>query len=156
MRELIAKYCSTLKLGSRIVQNYPDIQAQTHEEFLAKLLAMEVEARERNRKNLLLKQAQFDVIKTFGNYRFEKMSIPNSIDIETLKNTSFIDKKENLILYGPVGLGKTHLATAIGVKPATRADMSDFQDGVRINQLLDAKADCSLKRFLKQLDKAGS
>ena len=58
MRELIDEYCRALKLGSRIVQNYVHIQAETHEEFLAKLLSMELEARERNRKNLLLKQAQ--------------------------------------------------------------------------------------------------
>jgi len=155
MYELIAKYCSTLKLGSRIVQNYKDIQAQTHEEFLAKLLAMEVEARERNRKNHMLKQARFDVIKTFGNYRFEKMSIPNSIDIETLRNASFIDKKENLILYGPVGLGKTHLATAIGVEACNQGKhVRFFRTASLVNQLLEAKADGSLKRFLKQLDKA--
>lgn len=155
MHELIAKYCNTLKLGSRIAQNYKDIQAQTHEEFLAKLLALEVEVRERNRRNHMLKQARFDVIKTFGNYRFEKMSIPNSIDIETLRNASFIDKKENLILYGPVGLGKTHLATAIGVEACNQGrHVRFFRTASLVNQLLDAKADGSLKRFLKQLDKA--
>ncbi len=84
MHELIATYCNTLKLGARIAKNYAQIQAETHEEFLAKLLAMEIEAREFNRKNTLLKQAQFDVLKTFGDFRFEKMSIPNTIDVEAL------------------------------------------------------------------------
>ncbi|NLP14180.1 MAG: ATP-binding protein [Clostridium sp.] len=154
MRELIAKHCKALKLGSRIVQNYKNIQAQTHEEFLEKLLAMEVEARERNRINHLLKQARFDVIKTFGNYRFEKMTIPSSIDIETLKNASFIDRKENLILYGPVGLGKTHLATAIGVEACNQGrHVRFFRTAALVNQLMDAKAEGNLKRFLKQLDR---
>lgn len=154
MRELIDEYCRALKLGSRIVQNYAHIQAETHEEFLTKLLSMELEARERNRKNLLLKQAQFEVIKTFGDYRFEKMSIPGSIDIETLRNASFIDRKENLILYGPVGLGKTHLATAIGVEACNQGrHVRFFRTASLVNQLLDAKADGSIKRFLKQLDK---
>ena len=85
MHELIAAYCNTLKLGSRIAKNYSQIEAETHEEFLAKLLAMEIEARELNRKNALLKQAQFDVLKTFGDFRFEKMSIPNTIDVEAIK-----------------------------------------------------------------------
>jgi len=154
MRELIAKHCKALKLGSRIVQNYKNIQAQTHEEFLEKLMAMEVEARERNRINHLLKQARFDVIKTFGNYRFEKMTIPSSIDIETLKNASFIDRKENLILYGPVGLGKTHLATAIGVEACNKGrHVRFFRTAALVNQLMDAKAEGNLKRFLKQLDR---
>ena len=41
--------------------------------------------------------------------------MPKTIDIEELKSVDFINRKENLILYGPVGTGKTHLATAIGV-----------------------------------------
>ena len=155
MRELIATYCNTLKLGARIAKNYSQIEAETHEEFLAKLLAMEIEARELNRKNALLKQAQFDVMKTFGNFRFEKMSIPSTIDVEALKTASFIDKKENLILYGSVGLGKTHLATAIGVEACNRGKrVRFFRTSSLVNQLLDAKAEGSLKRFFKQLNKA--
>jgi len=125
MHELIAAYCNTLKLGSRIAKNYSQIEAETHEEFLAKLLAMEIEARELNRKNALLKQAQFDVLKTFGDFRFEKMSIPNTIDVEAIKTASFVDKKENLILYGSVGLGKTHLATAMGVEACNRVSVKE-------------------------------
>ncbi len=155
MRELIAGYCNTLKLGSRIVQNYSQIEADTHEAFLAKLLAMEVEARQMNRKNLLLKQAQFDVLKTFGDFRFEKMNIPGSIDVESLKTAAFIDKKENLILYGPVGLGKTHLATAIGVEACNQGKrVRFFRTSSLVNQLLDSKAEGGLKRFFKQLNAA--
>lgn len=154
MRELIATYCNTLKLGARIAKNYSQIQAQTHEAFLAELLAMEIEAREINRKNILLKQAQFDVLKTFGDFRFEKMSIPNTIDVEALKTASFIDKKENLILYGSVGLGKTHLATAIGIEACNRGKRVRFYRTTSlVNQLLDAKMEGSLKRFFKQLNK---
>lgn len=142
MRELIAAYCNTLKLGARIAKNYSQIEAKTHEEFLAKLLAMEIEARELNRKNTLLKQAQFDVLKTFGDFRFEKMSIPNSIDVEALRTASFIDKKENLILYGSVGLGKTHLATAIGVEACNRGKrVRFFRTSSLVNQLLYAKSE---------------
>lgn len=136
-----------------IAKNYSQIQADTHEAFLAKLLAME-EAREINHKSLLLKQAQFDVLKTFGDFRFEKMSIPNSIDVGVLKTASFVDKKGNLILYGSVGLGKTHLATAIGVEACNRGKrVRFFRTSSFVNQLLDAKTEGSLRRFFKQLSK---
>jgi DNA replication protein DnaC len=92
-------------MGSRIAEGYQDIQAQTHEEFLEKILRMEVKAREVNRKNLLLKQANFDVIKTFEGYLFDAIQIPNSIGIETIKEAAFVEQKENLILYGSVGTG---------------------------------------------------
>ncbi|GAW29831.1 hypothetical protein [Carboxydocella sp. ULO1] len=71
MEELIIQHCNKLKFGGRIVENYKKITAETHEEFLEKLLRMEVEAREINLKNRLLKNACFDVIKTFENYSFD-------------------------------------------------------------------------------------
>lgn len=154
MRELILKHCHTLKLGSRIAENYKTIEAETHEEFLEKLLAMEVKAREINRKNLLIKKACFDVIKTFENYSFEQIEIPSSISIEAIKTVSFVDKKENLILYGPVGTGKTHLATAIGVEACQRKKrVQFFRTAALVNQLLDVKANGELKKFMRRLEK---
>jgi len=71
MQEIIAKYCRELRLGQGFVENYPTIEADTHEQFLLKLLQMEVERRAIHRKNRLLKQAGFPVIKTFAGLRFK-------------------------------------------------------------------------------------
>jgi hypothetical protein len=59
---------------------------------------MEIDHRELVRKNRNLKSADFDVIKTFENYEFGDVQIPNAISIEELKTGAFIDKLENLIL----------------------------------------------------------
>lgn len=153
MRELIQKHCSTLKLGMRMVENYPQIKAKSNEEFLEKLLRLEVEAREVNRKNTLIKNAKFDVFKTFEKYSFEEITFSQNITEEELKNTSFIDKKENLILYGPVGTGKTHLATAIGVEACNKGKkVRFFRTAALVNQLIDAKAAGTLKRMMKQIE----
>lgn len=98
MRELIEKYCYELKLGRSVAENYPDIMAKTHEEFLVKLLGLEVENREINRKNRYLKQANFDLFRTFDGYSFQDIQIPASIPLEDVKATRFIERKENLIL----------------------------------------------------------
>jgi hypothetical protein len=45
----------------------------------------------------------FGVVKTFKSYEFSEVQIPNSIHIEPLKTATFVDKKENQILYGLVG-----------------------------------------------------
>jgi len=42
MKELIEKYCRELRLGKSIVENYQSIEAETHEEFLAKLLSLKL------------------------------------------------------------------------------------------------------------------
>ncbi len=115
---------------------------------------MEVEVREVNRKNTLLKTANFDVVKTFEKYSFDKIEIPANLDIEDIKSASFIERKENLILYGPVGTGKTHLATAIGVEACSAGKtVKFFRTATLVNSLLEAKKNEELKKFLKQIEK---
>ena len=105
MKELIKDYCKQLRWGNGLVKNYAAIEADTHEEFLAKLLEMELKPREVHRKNRCLRQASFDVIKTFNGYSLDHIEIPASIPVNDLKTAAFLARKENLILYGPVGTG---------------------------------------------------
>ena len=63
-----------MKFASGIVDNIDLIEAGSHEEFLTKLLQLELAHRELNRKNLYLKQAGFDVKKPFADYGFEALS----------------------------------------------------------------------------------
>lgn len=154
MKDMIAAHCKALKLGSHIVDVYPTIQAETHEQFLAQLLASEVAQREVNRKNRLLKQANFDRIKTFEGYAFEGIELPRPLSIDTLKEASFVVRKENLILYGPVGTGKTHLATAIGVAACNQGQRVKFyRTAALVNALIDANQKGQLQRFIQQLEK---
>jgi len=95
---LIKQYCKELRLGKDIYENYSKISATDYADFLAQLLKMEIDHRELVRKNRNLKSADFDVIKTFENYEFGDIQIPNAISIEELKTGAFIDKLENLIL----------------------------------------------------------
>jgi DNA replication protein DnaC len=155
MKELIVRYCKQLKWGQSIVENYQDINAESHDEFLAKLLKMELESRELVRKNRYLKQASFDVVKTFEGYEFRDIQIPQGILHDDLLDPSgLISRRENLILYGPVGTGKTHLATAIGVAACNQSKRVKFyRTAALVNELIDAKSSGNLNRFLKQLEK---
>lgn len=155
MIEQIASYCRQLKWGNSIVDNYQSIDAHSNEEFLLKLLELELLNRELTRKNRCLRQAGFDVMKTFQGYGFEQVAIPASITLDEIKNASFIEKKENLILYGPVGTGKTHMATAVGVAACNRGKKVKFyRTAALVNELIDAKTKGNLSKFLKQLEKA--
>lgn len=153
MKAIIQNYCNALRLGTRIVSNYPEIVAQTHEEFLEKLLRLEVQAREVNRKNLLLKNAHFDVIKTFEGYSFDEIVIPSGLKQEDIRDLTFIERKENLILYGPVGTGKSHLATAIGVQACNNSRKVRFyRTAALVNALIEARKNGELKKFLKHIN----
>jgi len=155
MKEQIVKYCRELRLGSRMSEEYQQIEAETHEEFLLKLLAIEVGHREVARTNRLIKNANFDIIKTYENYDFTRVSLPASIDLTTIRTGSFIEAKQNLILYGPSGVGKTHLATAIGVEQCHQGKIVKFyRTAALVNELIEAKQEGRLAKFLKTIEKA--
>lgn len=154
MKELIKDYCKQLRWGNSLVKNYSCIEADTHEEFPARLLEMELKTREAHRKNRCLKQASFDVIKTFHGYSFDHIEIPTSIPIDDLKTAKLLERKENLILYGPVGTGKTHMATAIGVEACNQGKKVRFyRTSALVNDLNDAQTAGNLGKMLKQLSK---
>lgn len=151
---LIKHYCKELRLGTSFYENYAEIQAIDFGDFLAQILKREAGNRELARRNRNLKSAGFDIIKTFENYGFEDIQIPQAIDIDDLKTGGFIDKLENLVLYGPVGTGKSHMATAVGVAACSRGKkVKFFRTAALVNQLSEAKAKGELKRFMRQIEK---
>ena len=153
--ELIKVYCKKLRWGRSIHENYKMIEASDNADFLAQLLKLEVDQREINRKNRNLKGANFDVIKTFEGYDFNNIQMPNTIDIEGLKKMDFINDIENLILYGPVGTGKTHLATAICVNACSNGKrVKFFRTATLVNQLTESKAKGELGKFIGKIKKA--
>lgn len=154
LKEEIARCCKALKLSHNLVDSYNSIQASTHEEFLLALLTQEVEHREASRKERLLKNAGFYSIKTFCGYVFDDIKLPQGLTIEDLKACRFLEQKQNLIFYGNVGTGKTHLATAIGVEACKKGyNVGFFRTAALVNRLSEAHKGGDLSGFLKQLAK---
>ena len=105
-------------------------------------------------QNLHLKQAGFDHIKTFENYQFDKIIIPNTLTIDTLRTLEFMKRQENLILYGRNGAGKSHMATALGVEACMQGKKVRFyKTAALVNELTDAKSNGSLIRYLRNISK---
>ena len=68
-------------------------------------------------------------------------------------SASFVQKKENLILYGTVGAGKTHLAIATGVAACNAGYKTRFiRTASLVNALLEAKKEGELSKFMKQIE----
>lgn len=95
---------------------YSGIEASNQEEFLLKLSKTLYEDREQKRKIRNLNDAGFKVVNTLSDYDFSQVRFPQSIHRQDLEELGFVQRKENLLLYGAVGSGKTHLAVALGVK----------------------------------------
>jgi DNA replication protein DnaC len=151
----IASCCKRLRLSRNLVDNAALIQADTHQEYLLKLLQSEVVHRESIRKDKLLKNAGFYTIKTFDNYRFDEVNLPNMVTVDYLKNCEFLATKTNLVMYGLVGTGKTYLATAIGVEACKKGiETRFFRTAALVNRLSEAKKSGQLSAFIKKLLKA--
>lgn len=105
MKEQIAQCCKKLRLSRNIAEISDQVQAQSHEEYLLKILQQELAYREKTRKSRLIKQAGFYTLKTFDGYCFNEIRLPTGFSIDALKEASFVDEKKNLILYGNVGTG---------------------------------------------------
>lgn len=116
MKQQIEQYQKKLRLSSSLLDIYLGIEASNQEEFLLKLLKTLYEDREQKRKIRNLNDAGFKVVKTLSDYDFSQVRFPQSLHRQDLEELDFVQRKENLILYGAVGSGKTHLAVALGVK----------------------------------------
>ena len=154
MEDLLALACRKLHFGSNLVTNAKKIKAKDHLDFLLELFNSELEERDRKRRNAYQKAAKFDLIKTFEGYTFEDIKFPSALSPDDLLNSTFIPKRENLILYGNVGAGKTHLATALGVAACDAGFRTRFwRTAALVNALIEAKRGGTLSRFMKQFDK---
>lgn len=87
-----------------------------YREFLTDALDSEWKGRHRKSVESRLKMARFPWIKTLDQFDFSfQLSIDKKV-IRELSTLAFVDRAENVIILGPPGVGKTHLAIALGVK----------------------------------------
>ncbi|MFP7306466.1 IS21-like element helper ATPase IstB [Enterococcus faecalis] len=118
---MIKEYSKQLKLSylkenhERLIQE-AIVLNQGYQDFLEQLLALEVEQRRNNRIQTLIRQSKLPQKVTFDDYLNSHLSPKLQKQIKELQTLQFIDRKENLILHGNPGVGKTHLATTIGME----------------------------------------
>ena len=151
----IADCCKKLRLSRNIVEMSDKIEADSHQEYLLKLLQAEVAHREEVSMNKLLKKAGFYTIKTFESFRFDEVTLPSDITLEYLKECEFIKNKTNIVMYGNVGTRKTHLSIALGVEACKKGlEVRFFRTSALVNKLAEQKKAGTLSAFLKTLNKA--
>lgn len=120
-QERIDHLCQQLKLES-IAAHYPALAQEAvrdelpYSDFLEKLLERECRNRQERTREVMLRMAGFPAMKTLEAYDFGfACGVPKS-QIQELAGLGFLERAENIILIGPSGIGKTHLATAIGIR----------------------------------------
>ena len=82
-------------------------------QYLHAVLVAEYESRQETRRSRLLKAAKLPALKSLTGFDYTNIKFPPDYGRGPLEDLDFIAHKHNLILYGDVGTGKTHMATAL-------------------------------------------
>ena len=106
-------------------------QAWSHETYLAAVLARQVASRTINGARLRIAGARFPQTKTLEDFTFAHLPTAARDTLSHLATTTFIGRRENAVLLGPPGLGKTHLAIAIGINTMVRVSNCEVIDSNR-------------------------
>jgi DNA replication protein DnaC len=125
-----------------------------HLGFLLQLCERELLEREGRAAQRRLKAARFPTIKTLEGFDFAAASKLNKPLVLELLRCEYLDRRENLLLVGGPGTGKTHLATALGVEACGRGRRVRFYRVTElVTLLLEAREERHLGRLKSQLAK---
>lgn len=152
----LAQKLQTLRLGG-FMETLDLRLKQTQEEeltplsFLQLLVQDEVERREAHKLAKRLARASFEEEKTLEGFDFSfNPKIKRNL-IKDLATCLFLEKKEHVLLYGPAGVGKTHLAQSLGQEACRKGYDVLFVKTVKMfRSLLAARADQSWEKRIKR------
>lgn len=150
LREL----CKQFRVGN-LQELTGEVEFTDPDQYLTDLLELALKKRRARKADRLIKQAGFPVAKTLDDYDFSPITFPESVDKQGLTSLSFIDRLENVLMVGSVGTGKTHLATALGIKACMQGRRVSFYRAVELtNKLLEKHEDGEEKKLTGKIEKA--
>jgi len=126
----------------------------THPRFLSDLTAKECQARHHNRIERLMRNSHLLTGKTWEQFQWSRVPLHVTQQFETLRSGAFLDRQDNLLIFGKPGSGKTNLLSALGdqlVRQGRSVLFSTCQ--MLVQELLRAKRDLRLERLIKKLHK---
>jgi DNA replication protein DnaC len=157
---VVRQHCRELKTPALAREHQPVARrAQdggwSYEAYLLELLDLEVRSRNAHTAQRLLREARFPDLKTLEQLDWDALQGVSRQKVMDLATGQFMEKAENVVIVGPIGTGKTHLAIALGVEAARRRTSVAFiRAADLVRQLTEARDRHELGRLQRRLYKA--
>jgi DNA replication protein DnaC len=120
--------------------------------FLLRITELELLDRERRATERRVRQAKFPVLKSLDSFDFLAIPSLNKAMVLELARSEFIVRRENALLLGNSGTGKTHIALALGLAACQKGYRVRFTTAAAmVHELLEAKDEKRLLRYQKQM-----
>jgi DNA replication protein DnaC len=129
-------------------------ESWSYASFLLELLQRECQQRRQHRIERLLKASRLPLEKSWSSLDLKRLPSKVVQQLRALLSGDFLDRRENVLVFGPPGSGKTHALTALA-QELVRAGRSVLCTtcSLLVQELLKAKRDLRLKEFLRELSR---
>jgi len=127
-------------------------EALSYEQYLLELSRRECQERRQRRTERLLRESRLPLEKSWTALEWKRLPGKVVQQMRSLVEGSFVDRRENVLVFGVPGSGKTHLLCALGQELVRSGRRVQFwSTGLLVQELLLAKRDLKLSRVLKRL-----
>ena len=129
-------------------------ESWSYPDFLRELAEREVQQRRQNRISRLLKDSRLPLEKSWPSLDLKRLPAKVTQQLRSLLSGDFLDRRENVLVFGTVGSGKTRSLCALAQELVRRGRRILFTTtSLLVQDLLKAKRDLALKAALKQLSR---
>lgn len=156
MSDRVQALCEELSLGA-VAADYVTLADEAAKkkrsfiEYLEQVLSAEAAVRAERSRQMLIKLATFPSVKTLDQFDFQAAGGVPKPRIDELAGLAFVERRENVILLGPSGTGKTHLAIGLGVRATERGFKVRFITAADlVLQLEKARREDRFDQYLKR------
>lgn len=148
------------QLRTPAFNQYQDVIRQlqsdkSYEDFLIALMRRELDSRMESSQRRKVQTAAFPYIKTLDEFDCSALENVTEAFIHELASCDFVSKRQNIVMIGNPGTGKTHLSIALGVKACLQGMNVRFYTAANLsNQLIEAQEYKRLVKLENQISKA--
>ena len=154
-RQLISMYAKQLRVPT--FNQYEEVIRQLDgdkgfDDFLVSLMRAELENRQDGNRKRKIRSARFPYTKTLEEFDFSYLEHVSEAQIRQLASCDYISQKQNVVMIGNPGTGKTHLSIALGLKACMQGLNVRFYTAANLsNELIEALDGHRLLKLEKQI-----